>query len=55
MAQSGLEIDDSNRDRVGIFIGSGIGGFEVIEREHSNLLAGRPAQDVALSLFPRRL
>ena len=42
MAQSGLKIDDSNRDRVGIFIGSGIGGFEVIEREHANLLAGGP-------------
>jgi len=42
MAQSGLEIDDSNRDRVGTFIGSGIGGFEVIEREHANLLAGGP-------------
>ena len=42
MAQSGLEIDDENRDRVGVFIGSGIGGFEVIEREHSNLLQGGP-------------
>src|SRR5208283_195430 len=29
-------------DRVGVFIGSGIGGFEIIEREHSNLLAGGP-------------
>ena len=42
MAQSGLEIDDSNRDRVGTFIGSGIGGFEIIEREHNNLLQGGP-------------
>jgi 3-oxoacyl-[acyl-carrier-protein] synthase II len=42
LAQSGLKIDDSNRDRVGVFIGSGIGGFEVIEREHSNLLEGGP-------------
>jgi 3-oxoacyl-[acyl-carrier-protein] synthase II len=42
MAQSGLEINDENRDRVGVFIGSGIGGFEVIEREHSNLLQGGP-------------
>jgi 3-oxoacyl-[acyl-carrier-protein] synthase II len=42
MAQSGLVIDDSNRDRVGTFIGSGIGGFEVIEREHNNLLQGGP-------------
>jgi 3-oxoacyl-[acyl-carrier-protein] synthase II len=42
MAQSGLEINDANRDRVGVFIGSGIGGFEIIEREHSNLLQGGP-------------
>jgi 3-oxoacyl-[acyl-carrier-protein] synthase II len=27
---------------VGVFIGSGIGGFEIIEREHSNLLQGGP-------------
>jgi 3-oxoacyl-[acyl-carrier-protein] synthase II len=42
MAQSGLQITDANADRVGVFIGSGIGGFEVIEREHSNLLNGGP-------------
>jgi len=42
LAQSGLEINDENRDRVGVFIGSGIGGFEIIEREHSNLLQGGP-------------
>jgi 3-oxoacyl-[acyl-carrier-protein] synthase II len=39
---SGLKIDASNSERVGVFIGSGIGGFEIIEREHSNLLAGGP-------------
>ncbi len=42
MAQSGLQITDENADRVGVFIGSGIGGFEIIEREHSNLLQGGP-------------
>jgi 3-oxoacyl-[acyl-carrier-protein] synthase II len=42
LAQSGLEINDGNRDNVGVFIGSGIGGFEIIEREHSNLLQGGP-------------
>jgi len=42
LAQSGLQINDDNADRVGVFIGSGIGGFEVIEREHSNLLQGGP-------------
>jgi 3-oxoacyl-[acyl-carrier-protein] synthase II len=42
LAQSGLEINDGNRDRIGVFIGSGIGGFEVIEREHNNMLQGGP-------------
>jgi 3-oxoacyl-[acyl-carrier-protein] synthase II len=35
-------VDDSNATRVGVHIGSGIGGFDVIEREHSNLLNGGP-------------
>src|SRR5205085_4970727 len=39
---SGLEISHENADRVGVHIGSGIGGFDVIEREHSNLLNGGP-------------
>jgi 3-oxoacyl-[acyl-carrier-protein] synthase II len=42
MDHSGLKIDNSNHDRVGVHIGSGIGGFDVIEREHSAMLAGGP-------------
>jgi 3-oxoacyl-[acyl-carrier-protein] synthase II len=42
LTQSGLQITEEIADRVGVFIGSGIGGFEIIEREHSNLLAGGP-------------
>jgi 3-oxoacyl-[acyl-carrier-protein] synthase II len=42
MAQSELKITPENADRVGVFIGSGIGGFEIIEREHSSLLQGGP-------------
>ena len=42
MDHSGLKIDDSNHDRVGVHIGSGIGGFDIIEREHSAMLAGGP-------------
>ena len=42
MDHSGLKVDESNHDRVGVHIGSGIGGFDVIEREHSNLLTGGP-------------
>ena len=42
MKSSGLKIDDSNSERVGVHIGSGIGGFDVIEREHTNLMQGGP-------------
>ena len=42
ITQSGLEITPEISERVGVFIGSGIGGFEIIEREHSNLLQGGP-------------
>src|SRR5258706_10770648 len=42
MEQSGLKIEPANAERVGVMIGSGIGGFEVIEREHSVLLERGP-------------
>lgn len=44
LAASGLKIDESNADRVGVYIGSGIGGFEVIEREHEKYLKGGPGR-----------
>ena len=49
VAASEYAIKDSNltftreeSERVGVFIGSGIGGFATIEREHSEMLAGGP-------------
>lgn len=42
ITQADLKITPENCDRVGVFIGSGIGGFEVIEREHSILLESGP-------------
>ena len=42
MKASGLKVGDDISTRVGVHIGSGIGGFDVIEREHSNLLSGGP-------------
>ena len=42
MDQSGLEIDDSNRDRTGVLIGSGIGGLPVIERTRDVLVNRGP-------------
>jgi 3-oxoacyl-[acyl-carrier-protein] synthase II len=42
MDDSGLRITRENACRVGVFIGSGIGGFATIEREHRALLEGGP-------------
>jgi len=42
MQHSGLKVTDENAENVGVHIGSGIGGFDVIEREHSAMLAGGP-------------
>jgi 3-oxoacyl-[acyl-carrier-protein] synthase II len=39
---SGLRISPENSTRIGVHLGSGIGGFDVIEREHRNLLEGGP-------------
>ncbi len=39
---SGLKIDASNATRVGVYIGSGIGGFGVIEATHTALMEGGP-------------
>ena len=44
LAQSGLQVNDDNSERVGVYIGSGIGGFEVIEREHRTLLEKGPSR-----------
>jgi 3-oxoacyl-[acyl-carrier-protein] synthase II len=39
---SGLRITPENAETVGVHIGSGIGGFDIIEREHTNLMEGGP-------------
>jgi 3-oxoacyl-[acyl-carrier-protein] synthase II len=44
LACSGLKVTAENEERVGVYIGSGIGGFEVIEREHRNLLEKGPGR-----------
>ena len=44
LSQSGLKIDPAMADRAGVYIGSGIGGFEVIEREHRILLEKGPSR-----------
>ena len=42
LAGSQLKIDPGNAERVGVYIGSGIGGFEVMEREFESLMAHGP-------------
>ncbi len=42
MDDSKLPVTDANAHEVGAFIGSGIGGFSTIEREHIALLEGGP-------------
>jgi 3-oxoacyl-[acyl-carrier-protein] synthase II len=42
MQSSGLKITPEIAEQVGVYIGSGIGGFEVIEREHLTLLQHGP-------------
>jgi 3-oxoacyl-[acyl-carrier-protein] synthase II len=42
MKMSGLQVTPELETRVGVHIGSGIGGFDVIEREHTALLQGGP-------------
>ncbi len=41
---SGLKITSDFAERAGVYIGSGIGGFEVIEREHKILLEKGPSR-----------
>ena len=42
MTHSGLKVTPENADNVGVHIGSGIGGFDIIEREHTALMNGGP-------------
>ncbi len=39
---SGLEVTDANRERIGVNIGSGIGGLQMIEETHKTYLADGP-------------
>jgi 3-oxoacyl-[acyl-carrier-protein] synthase II len=44
MDDSGLRVTEANEERLGAYIGSGIGGFGVIEREHEKYLKGGPGK-----------
>ncbi len=42
MKHAGLKVTPENAESIGVHIGSGIGGFDIIEREHTNLMNGGP-------------
>ena len=42
LEDSGLKINEENAELIGTYIGSGIGGFGVFEREHAKMLEGGP-------------
>ena len=44
MKMAGLQITPEIADATGVYIASGIGGFDVIEREHSKYLSGGPGK-----------
>ena len=44
LRQAGLEIAPAIADSVGVYVASGIGGFDIIEREHSKLIEGGPGR-----------
>ncbi len=44
LEDSGLKITEANAEEVGTYIGSGIGGFSVFEREHTKMLEGGPGR-----------
>jgi 3-oxoacyl-[acyl-carrier-protein] synthase II len=44
MRMASLEVTPEIADATGVYIGSGIGGFDVIEREHSKYLNGGPGR-----------
>jgi 3-oxoacyl-[acyl-carrier-protein] synthase II len=41
---SGFAVTPEIADSTGVFVGTGIGGFDVIEREHTKLLQGGPSR-----------
>jgi 3-oxoacyl-[acyl-carrier-protein] synthase II len=44
MRMSALEIKPEDADATGVYIASGIGGFDIIEREHTKFLQGGPGK-----------
>jgi 3-oxoacyl-[acyl-carrier-protein] synthase II len=44
IAHARLDMASEDPEKVGVYVGSGIGAFEVIEREHTKLMSGGPGR-----------
>jgi 3-oxoacyl-[acyl-carrier-protein] synthase II len=44
LLDSGLDLNTANRDEIGVFLGSGIGGLYTVEEQHKILLAKGPGR-----------
>ncbi len=44
LLDSGLNLEKANRDQIGVFLGSGIGGLHTVEEQHKVLLAKGPGR-----------
>lgn len=44
LSDSGFNVTPGNAESIGTYIGSGIGGFSVFEREHTKMLEGGPGR-----------
>jgi 3-oxoacyl-[acyl-carrier-protein] synthase II len=44
LADSGLKVEGEEATEIGVYIGSGIGGFGVFEREHTKMMEGGPGR-----------
>lgn len=44
MQDSGIDLDQVNRDRFGCMVGSGIGGLVTLEKQHQNLIEKSPSR-----------
>jgi 3-oxoacyl-[acyl-carrier-protein] synthase II len=51
LKDSGVEVTDANRERIGVIVGSGIGGLPMIEDNHNELLS-RGARRISPFLIP---
>ena len=53
MLDSGLDLDKVDRNRIGVIVGSGIGGISAFETEHSKLINKGPRRVSPFFIFVR--